>query len=146
MRAWKIVISPDPEAPDPAPGHAFAHTEREVRDLVRRTRRARLRAAPGYTLARRVRAAALLVDLAASRGLRLAVEVLSDASKRTGSMADPTMPERPPIAALTAIAQIKGFRSWEPVEMYQAIREALQEPREYAPEKRMPGGGRPPGQ
>jgi hypothetical protein len=46
------------------------------------------------------------------------------------------MPERPPLAALRAIAQIKGFRSWEPVEMYWAIREALQEPHEYPPEPR----------
>ena len=35
------------------------------------------------------------------------------------------MPERMPVAAKDAIAQVKAFRSWEPVEMYRAIREAL---------------------
>ena len=61
-------------------------------------------------------------------------------------MDDPSMPERPPLAVVRAIEKIKGFRSWEPIELYQAIREALQEPHEYPPEKRMAGDGRPPGQ
>ena len=59
---------------------------------------------------------------------------------------DPTMPARPPIGALPAIERIKGFRSWEPVEMYRAIRDALQEPHEYPPEPGRVGDGRPPNQ
>lgn len=61
-------------------------------------------------------------------------------------MDDPTMPAQPPIGALRAIKQIKGFRSWEPVEMYQAIRDALQEPHEYPPATRSRGDGQPPNQ
>ena len=57
---------------------------------------------------------------------------------------DPTMPARPPIAS-KAVEQIRSFRSWEPVEMYRAIRDALQEPHEYPPERRF-SGGRPPSQ
>ena len=126
MRVWKIVILSDPGA-DPAQACALARTAEEARHLVRRTRRARLRVAPGYTLARRVRAAALLVEVAASRGIRLAVETLSHQPDRSDSLADPAMPERPPLAALRAIEQMKGSPSWDPVEMYSAIREALQE-------------------
>ena len=61
-------------------------------------------------------------------------------------MVDPTMPRRPPVAALRAIERIKGFRAWAPIDMYLAIREALQEPHEYPPERRMPGDGSPPNQ
>ena len=61
-------------------------------------------------------------------------------------MDDPTMPARPPIGAGRAIEQIKGFRSWEPVEIYRAIRDVLQEADEYPPPLRMPGDGRPPRQ
>ncbi len=35
------------------------------------------------------------------------------------------MPERMPVAAKDAIAQVKELRTWTPVEMYQAFREAL---------------------
>ncbi len=58
--------------------------------------------------------------------------------------ADPTMPRRPPIAALEAIRTIRAYRSWEAVDLYAAIREALQKPHEYPPERRMPGSGEPP--
>lgn len=61
-------------------------------------------------------------------------------------MNDPTMPTRPPIGALRAIEQIKSFRSWEPVEMYWAMRDALQEPHKYPPEPRFRGDGQPPNQ
>jgi hypothetical protein len=50
---------------------------------------------------------------------------------------DPHRPA-PAIAALRAMAQIRGFRSWEPVKMCRAIREALQEPQEYG--AYLPGG------
>lgn len=56
------------------------------------------------------------------------------------------MPERPPLGALRAIEQIKGLPSWEPVEMYRAIRDALHEPHEYPPEIEASGDGRPPNQ
>ena len=51
------------------------------------------------------------------------------------------MPESPPQNALDAIARIKGFKAWEPVEMYRAIREALQEPSGPVEPVAMPGDG-----
>jgi hypothetical protein len=59
---------------------------------------------------------------------------------------DPTMPKRPPIAALKAIEQIRAYRSWAAIDMYLEIREALQEPHEYPPEPGRSGDGRPPNQ
>ena len=56
------------------------------------------------------------------------------------------MPERMPLAAEDAIAQVKAFRSGEPVEMYRAIRDALQEPHEYRAPLERPGDGRAAGQ
>jgi hypothetical protein len=35
------------------------------------------------------------------------------------------MPARRPVAALRAVEAIRGFRSWEPIELYTAIRDAL---------------------
>lgn len=57
---------------------------------------------------------------------------------------DPTMPKRPPIAALRAIEQIKAYRSWAAIDMYLEVREALQKPHEYPPTPGMPGSGEPP--
>lgn len=51
---------------------------------------------------------------------------------------DPSMPKRPPLAALRAIQQIRSYRSWAPVEIYMAIRDALQEPHEYPQAARRP--------
>ena len=59
---------------------------------------------------------------------------------------DPTMPKRPPIAVLRAIEQVKSMRHWAAIDMYLSIREALQEPHEYPPERRASGDGRPPNQ
>lgn len=59
-------------------------------------------------------------------------------------MDDPVMPARPPVAALKAIDQIRAYRSWEPIEVYTAIREALLLPHEDAPPAGMPGTGEPP--
>lgn len=59
---------------------------------------------------------------------------------------DPTMPKRPPVAALKAIEQIRSYRSWAPIDMYLEIREALQGSHEYPPEIRASGDGRPPTQ
>jgi hypothetical protein len=56
-------------------------------------------------------------------------------------MADPTLPERMPVAAEDAIRAVKSFRSWEPVEMYQALRAALQQPHEYRDAPTMSGSG-----
>ena len=57
---------------------------------------------------------------------------------------DPTMPKRPPIAALRAIETIRAYRSWAPIEMYRAIRDSLHEPHEYPPSPGMSGSGGPP--
>ncbi len=59
-------------------------------------------------------------------------------------MADPTMPQRPPLAALRAIEQIRAYRTWTAVEVYLAIREALEQPRDQPEELRMHGSGAPP--
>ncbi len=59
---------------------------------------------------------------------------------------DPTMPKRPPTAALRAIARFRDYRVWEAVDLYRDLREALQGPHEYPPDRGMPGTGEPPRQ
>ena len=59
---------------------------------------------------------------------------------------DPTMPMRPPIAALRTIAKFRDHRAWEAVDLYRDLREALQGPHEYPPAPCMPGTGEPPRQ
>lgn len=57
-----------------------------------------------------------------------------------------SLPETPSAAVLRAIQQVKDYRTWTPREMYDAIREAIDEVDEPSQEVRMPGDGRPPGQ
>jgi hypothetical protein len=57
---------------------------------------------------------------------------------------DPTMPARPPIAALRAIAKFRDYPVWEAVDLYRDLREALQLPHEYPSSPGLPGSGEPP--
>ena len=57
---------------------------------------------------------------------------------------DPTMPKRPPVAALRAIAMFRDCRVREAVDLYRDPREALRGPLGYPPQPRMPGTGEPP--
>lgn len=45
---------------------------------------------------------------------------------------DPTMPKRMPIGAKRAIEQITSYRSWSAIDVYSALREALQKPHEVS--------------
>lgn len=57
------------------------------------------------------------------------------------------MPERAPDAALNAINTVLGFSSFNAVELYHAIYEALERPLEYTDRPGMiPGDGQPPNQ
>ncbi|MEM8581099.1 MAG: hypothetical protein AAGF50_07895 [Pseudomonadota bacterium] len=59
---------------------------------------------------------------------------------------DPSMPKTMPPNVGLAIATIQEFQSTNPVEIYRAIRDALQAPEDQPSERRMPGDGRPPPQ
>ncbi|MEM1298074.1 MAG: hypothetical protein AAGH68_02255 [Pseudomonadota bacterium] len=44
---------------------------------------------------------------------------------------DPTLPSRMPLAIERAIRSVKSWRSWGPVDMYRAVRDAAREPHEF---------------
>ncbi|MEM8576196.1 MAG: hypothetical protein AAGF48_16440 [Pseudomonadota bacterium] len=59
---------------------------------------------------------------------------------------DPRMPKTMPPKVGLAIATKLEFQSTNPVEIYRAIRDALQAPEDQPSERRMPGDGRAPPQ